>query len=263
MTSPLRLTAATATGQLSVLRWGAGEPIVLLHPLALAGELWTPVAARLTGAVYAPDLRGHGHSSWDGRPFAIADMATDLAHALDSLGLRSVHVVGMSMGGSVGLTFAGTHPERVRSLTLADTTAWYGPDAVSAWEQRAAKATSTPRPDQLPFQRDRWFSPEWAPENPGEVLRVSDIFVRTDSAAHAAASLAMGALDARELLPKITAPTLVLVGEHDYATPPDMARVLADTIPGATLRVLPDLRHLSLIERPELAEDIQQHMEIR
>ena len=263
MTPPLRLTAATATGQLSVLRWGAGEPLVLLHPLALAGELWTPVAARLTGAVYAPDLRGHGHSSWDGLPFSIADMATDLGHALDSLGLSSVHLAGMSMGGSVALTFAGTQPERVRSLTLADTTAWYGPDAVTAWTGRAAKATETPRPDQLPFQRERWFSPDWAVENADEVLRVSDIFVRTDSAAHAAASIAMGELDSRELLPKITAPTLVLVGEHDYATPPAMAQVLAENIPGATLRVLPELRHLSLIERPELAEDIQKHMEVR
>jgi 3-oxoadipate enol-lactonase len=264
VTPPLRLTAATATGHLSVLRWGAGDPIVLLHPLALAGELWTPIAARLTGgAVYAPDLRGHGHSSWDGRPFSIADMATDLAHALDSLGLSSVHLLGMSMGGSVGLTFAGTHPERVRSLVLADTTAWYGPDAVATWEQRAVKAKQTPRPEQLPFQRDRWFSPDWAAQHPDEVRRVCDIFLRTDSAAHAASSLAMGAMDSRELLPKITAPTLVLVGEHDYATPPDMARVLADTIPEATLRVLPDLRHLSLIERPELAGDIRKHMEVR
>lgn len=263
MTSPLRLTAATATGHLSVLRWGAGEPIVLLHPLALAGELWTPLAARLTGAVYAPDLRGHGHSSWDGLPFTIADMATDLAQALDSLGLPSVHLLGMSMGGSVGLTFAGTYPDRVRSLTLADTTAWYGPDAVATWAQRAAKAQETPRSDQLPFQRDRWFSPDWAEFNKNEVQRVSDIFVRTDSAAHAASSIAMGAMDSRELLPKITAPTLVLVGEHDYATPPDMAQVIADNVPGATLRVLPGLRHMSLVEQPGLAEDIRKHMEVR
>jgi 3-oxoadipate enol-lactonase len=47
----IRLTAATASGHLSVSRWGAGEPIVLLHPLAMAGELWQPVAERLTAAV--------------------------------------------------------------------------------------------------------------------------------------------------------------------------------------------------------------------
>jgi 3-oxoadipate enol-lactonase len=67
-------------------------------------------------------------------------------------------------------------------------------------------------------------------------------------------------MDVRNLLPAITAPTLVLVGEEDYATPPDMARQLHDTIPGATLQVLPALRHMSLIERPALAETIADHL---
>jgi 3-oxoadipate enol-lactonase len=68
----------------------------------------------------------------------------------------------------------------------------------------------------------------------------------------------MGALDARDLLASILAPTLVLVGEHDYATPPDMAEYLAGHIAGATLRVLPGLRHMALIEQPELVETVRE-----
>jgi 3-oxoadipate enol-lactonase len=70
----------------------------------------------------------------------------------------------------------------------------------------------------------------------------------------------MGALDARPLLPAVTAPTLVLVGEEDYATPVADAATLTAGIPGATLRVLAGLRHLSLVERPELAADIAEHL---
>ena len=70
-------------GRLSLLREGSGEPLVLLHPLALAGELWRPLAGKLAGfEVLAVDLRGHGESGWDGRPFSIEDMADDLAAAL-------------------------------------------------------------------------------------------------------------------------------------------------------------------------------------
>ena len=105
---------------------------------------------------------------------------------------------------------------------------------------------------------DRWFSDTFRDTHPDDVNRVVDLFVATDSAAHAAACRAMGAMDARDLLPAITAPTLVLVGEHDYATPPDMARHLADHITGATLRVLPDLRHMALIEQPELAAVVRE-----
>jgi 3-oxoadipate enol-lactonase len=81
---------------------------------------------------------------------------------------------------------------------------------------------------------------------------VSDIFMATDSAAHAAACHAFAGLDAEAGLSEIKAPTLVLVGRDDYATPPAMAEVLAARIPDARLEVLDDTRHLSLIERPDL-----------
>lgn len=249
-------------GRLATWVSGAGEPVLLLHPLALAGAVWQPLATALSSdfEVLAPDLRGHGRTSWDRGPFSVEDMARDVVEALDTLALDAVHLLGMSMGGSVAVTLAGLYPDRVRSLTLADTTAWYGGNAVSAWTERAAKATSVPREQQVTFQVDRWFSPGFRDARPDEVRRVVDLFVATDSEAHAAACHALGNLDARRLLPSITAPTLVLVGEQDYATPPAMAGELADTIPGATLSVLPALRHLSLVERPELAETVRAHL---
>jgi 3-oxoadipate enol-lactonase len=249
-------------GRMAVHTWGAGEPVVLLHPLALSGQLWQPLAETLAGefGVFAPDQRGCGGTSWDGGPFTLQDMADDLAQALDALAVGPVHLLGMSMGGGVAMSFAASHPDRVRSLTLADTTAWYGPDAVSAWAERAGKAVSVPREKQMTFQVDRWFSEPFVAEHPAEVDRVVRIFVATDSKAHAAACVAMGAFDARDRLPSITARTLVMVGEHDYATPPDMARTLAEGVPGASLRILPGLRHMSLIERPELAAVIREHL---
>lgn len=247
---------------LAVHRRGAGEPLVMLHPLALSGELWTPLAEALSDEfqVFALDLRGHGDSAWDGKPFGIEDLADDVARTLDALDLRSASLLGLSMGGSVAVNFAGRHPERVRSLVLADTTAWYGEDAVTTWAERAQKAVAVPRAKQVTFQLDRWFSPEFLDRHPEEADRVVKIFLRTNSEAHAAASIAMGAMDSRPLLPSVTAPTLVLVGRHDYATPPSMARKLAEGIAGAELEILPDLRHLSLIERPLLAGRLRQHL---
>ncbi|HEX5405100.1 MAG TPA: alpha/beta hydrolase [Pseudonocardiaceae bacterium] len=257
-----RRLVQTRQGRMAMSVWGSGEPLVLLHPLATAGALWTPVAEALADRyqVFAPDLRGHGDTSWDRDDFTIQDMADDLWQALDTLSIGSVHLLGMSMGGSVAMTFAGLHPDRVRSLALADTTAWYGEQASATWADRAVKAVSVPRDKQLTFQVDRWFTDAFRDADPAEVDRVAQIFVATDSQAHAAACRAFGAMDVRDLLPKITARTLVLVGEEDYATPPDMARRLHDAIPDATLRVLPALRHMSLIERPALAEDIHAHL---
>lgn len=248
-------------GHMAMTTWGdGGDPVVLLHPLALSGELWRPLGSALADefTVYGPDLRGHGGTSWDRGGFGIADMAADLADALDALAVGPVHLLGMSMGGGVAMTYAAHRPDRVRSLVLADTTAWYGTDAPTVWAERARKAATVPRDKQVAFQVDRWFSDPFREAHPDQVRRVVDLFVATDSAAHAAACRAMGALDARDLLASITAPTLVLVGEHDYATPPAMAERLAAGIPGATLRVLPGLRHMALIEQPELAGTVRE-----
>jgi 3-oxoadipate enol-lactonase len=164
------------------------------------------------------------------------------------------------MGGSTAIVLAQRRPDLVARLVLADTTACYGPDRVEQWTERAEKAVGVPREKQVAFQTDRWFSPAFQRECPDEVRRVSDIFVATDSRAHAAACHAFADLDATAGLGDITSPTLVLVGRDDYATPPAMAQVLAAGIPDAHLEVRDDTRHLSLIERPELWSLVRRHL---
>ena len=128
-----------------------------------------------------------------------------------------------------------------------------GDDAPHTWGERAAGVLARPREQQVPFQADRWFTEGFRQRNPAEVNRVVGIFLRTDSLAHAQACRALGTMDSRGLLAKITARTLVLTGEEDYATPPAMGAAIADGVPDGEARVLPALRHLSLVEDPALA----------
>ncbi|HSZ40150.1 MAG TPA: alpha/beta fold hydrolase [Trebonia sp.] len=236
-------------------RAGAGRPLVLLHPLALSGEVWGTYGALLAQSfdVIAPDARGHGHSGWDGEPFGVDDLADDVAALLDGLGLETALVGGMSMGGSTAVSFAGRHPSRTERLLLADTTAWYGADAPATWEARAQGVVAKPRQAQVAFQADRWFTAGFRERDADEVNRVVEIFLRTDSRAHAEACRALGTMDSRRLLPAITAPTLVVTGEEDYATPPAMGKAIADGVPAGSALVLPALRHMSLVEDPGLA----------
>jgi 3-oxoadipate enol-lactonase len=264
-TGPNVQTVETPRGRFAVRRSGAGPSLVLLHPLALSGACFADLQARLSEHldVLAVDLRGHGHSGWDGQPFEIDDLGDDVTSVLDALGLDKVALAGLSLGGSVALSLAGRHPKRVTSLVAADTTAWYGEDAATAWEQRAERAESTPRTGQVPFQVDRWFTEPFRRTRPDVVARTVGIFVRTSSAVHAATSRAMGRMDSRDLLPHVTAPTLAIAGEEDYATPPEMARTTAGLVQDADLLVLPGVRHLSLVERPDLADVLRAHIEGR
>jgi pimeloyl-ACP methyl ester carboxylesterase len=101
-----------------------GVPVVLVHGFSVPSYIWDSTAAGLAAAgfrVLRYDLYGRG---WSDRPDVQYDAALldrQLAALLDSLGVRApAHVVGLSMGGWVSATFAGRHPERVRSLTLVD-----------------------------------------------------------------------------------------------------------------------------------------------
>lgn len=245
----------TTQGKLNVHRTGhAGGAVVLLHPLALSGAVFDPFAAYLAAAghiVLATDSRGHGESGWDGNPFTIEDLADDTAAMVDTLGVGPVDVIGLSMGGSTALVFAANYPGLVRRLIVADASANYGPDREQVWADRADRATTFAREEQLSFQWDRWFTSAFRVTNPSEVDRVSRIFLATDSAVHAAACHALGALDATDLLPDIAADTLVLVGDEDYATPPAMSEEIAKHVPSAQFEILGRTRHLSLVERAE------------
>lgn len=241
----------TPRGRFEARRYGAGLPtVVALHPLALSGELWSIVpTGELT--LCGLDARGHGSSDWDGEPFSVEDMATDAAAAIEAIGEGPVDVIGLSMGASTALVLAAERPDLVRRLVVADGTACYGPDRVTKWEQRAGQAQARARAEQLEFQRDRWFGGRFRREHPDTVEAVCSMFLATDGRAHAAACRALGGLDATDAMKAVTAPTLVVVGEEDYATPVAMAEEVAAAVPGARLVVRPGTRHLSLIEDPK------------
>jgi 3-oxoadipate enol-lactonase len=226
--------------------------VALVHSLALDGGMWEGVARQLAGAarLLAVDCRGHGASDRLPGPYSTAQFADDLAAVLDALRWDAASVVGCSMGGCVAQDFAARHAARTEALVLVDTTAWYGRGAPEAWRERAEVALRGGMTALSGFQAERWFTPEFNAAQPEVLARWLGVFAANDPACYAAACAMLGAADLRPVLPRIAAPTTVLVGEEDGATPPAMARALADAIPGATLQVIRGARHLSPIEAP-------------
>jgi 3-oxoadipate enol-lactonase len=230
-----------------------GPEVVLLHSLALDHTLWRELAATLSNdfRLFLFDLPGHG-ASRNIAVESIEDMSDLVAEALrDALAGPAV-VVGLSLGGSVAQAVAARNPGLVRALVLADTTAWYGASAPRAWAERADRASAEGLASLADFQLTRWFTAEYRRTHPETCVQLLSTFRANDLDRYRDTCRAMGAMDLRSELGRISAPTTVLVGEQDEATPPAMARGLRDGIEGATLRVIPDCRHLSAVERPEV-----------
>jgi 3-oxoadipate enol-lactonase len=238
--------------------------VALVHSLALDRKVWEPVAERLSDAaqVLIYDCRGHGASDRPPGPYSLDLFADDLAALLDAVGWRSAVVGGASMGGNVALAFAVRHADRVEGLALVDTTAWYGPDAPRAWAERARQAEEGGLPLLVDFQLARWFGDGFRQQRPDVVQQLAQVFVQNDVSCYVAACNMLGAFDLREPIRGIRAPTAVIVGEEDYATPVTMARQLHEAILGSSLDILPATRHLSPLERPvEIAAILRRLLE--
>lgn len=227
--------------------------IALVHSLAMDRAFWDPVIERLAGqaAILAYDCRGHGASDKPAGPYTLDAFADDLSQLLDRAGWARAAVAGASMGGCVALAFAARHPKRTAALGLVDTTAWYGPQAPAQWEERAGKALRSGLQGLVDFQTTRWFGDAFRARNPAVVARCVEVFLRNDVQAYAATCRMLGAMDLRAALSAIRVPTAVVVGEEDYATPVAMAQELHQSIPGSTLTVLKDARHLTPLEQPD------------
>lgn len=241
-----------ATIHYSLRTAGADAPnVVLIHSLGLDRSVWYSVAERLANEanVLIYDCRGHGVSTKGPGPYDPVVFANDLAELMKSIGWTGAIVGGASMGGTIALAFAASYPGLVQGLALIDTTAWY--NAPQAWDDRAKKAETDGLESMIAFQVTRWFSDAFRESHKDIVDRANGLFLKNDIPSYAATCRMLGAFDGRADLSKIKVPTEVLVGEEDYATPPDMARQLEGAIAGAHLTIVPGARHLTMIEIPD------------
>jgi 3-oxoadipate enol-lactonase len=231
-------------------------PVVVLSPsLGTTLHMWEPQVARLRDRyrVVRYDHRGHGKSPVPAGPYRIADLGGDLVRLLDTLGVGSAHVCGLSLGGMTGMWVAAHEPDRVQSLVLCCTSAHLDPEA---WVQRAATVRSCGTISVADTVVDRWFTPQWAAAHPEAVGRVRQMIVASPDDGYAACCDAIRTLDLRDDLPAIRARTLVVAGAEDLATPPEHGRAIAGRIPDARLEILSPAAHLANVEWAETVTDL-------
>jgi 3-oxoadipate enol-lactonase len=231
-----------------------GAPkLALIHSLALDRSIWDSVVQRLESDadILTYDCRGHGLSDRRPQPYTAELFARDLSELLDHVGWEQATIGGCSMGGCVALAFGGLYPRRAGALGLIDTTAWYGPNAVANFRERAEAARAKGMAALFDFQSTRWFSDEFRARHPDVLQRTLNVFVAADVECYAASCQLLGEVDTRAHLPQFRVPVAIVVGEEDYATPVEMARELRAAIPQSTLTIIPKARHLTPIEFPD------------
>jgi 3-oxoadipate enol-lactonase len=226
---------------------------LLVHGFPLDSGMWEAQLAGLANQAYliAPDLRGHGRSEVPPGPYAMDQHADDLAGLLDYLGVQKVVVAGLSMGGYVTFAFWRRHPERVAGLGLVDTRA-----NGDTSEGRAARTAMIER------VRERGVS-ILAEEMLPQMLNAENL--RDERIAGALKEIilrqpaegmigTLGAMRDREdsgpTLRTINVPTVVIGGEDDVITPPEVIVTMGKEIPDARPILIVHAGHMSPMENP-------------
>lgn len=235
---------------------GAGPPLVFIHGFPLDHTMWRQQVAHLSQSyrVIAPDLRGFGQSAGsDPNGVSMETFADDLAGLLDALDISEpVSLCGLSMGGYIAFAFVRKYPDRLRSLILCDTKASRDDEAGRRLREQTARMVLEHGPDFLAdAMPDKLFAEATRRDQPELVAEIQGVIRRTPSESIAAAARGMAARpDSKELLPTITVPTLVLVGEQDAITTASEMRSLAQAVPQSTYVEIADAGHMAPLEAP-------------
>jgi 3-oxoadipate enol-lactonase/4-carboxymuconolactone decarboxylase len=242
-----------------------GPAVVLAGSLGSDLRMWEPQVEPLVAAgfrVVRYDQRGHGRSPAPPGPYSIAELGEDLVALLDRLELPRVSLAGLSLGGMTGMWLARHHPARLDRLVLCCTSAELGPREM--WAERA----NTVRESGLDSLADagvgRWLTHAGRAANPALSAWLREMFTSQDPEGYASCCTAIETMSLVDSLPSVLAPTLVIAGAEDQATPPDHARRIAGAIPGARLEIVEGAAHLGNVERPaEFTALILNHLRTR
>jgi 3-oxoadipate enol-lactonase len=239
-----------AQGNVNAAVSGEGPALFLFHSLLSDRASFDAIAPQLskTHRVIVPELPGFGGSkAVSGGLAAVADR---MAEAVSEAGGDAI-VLGNGYGGFVALQMAIRHPDLASKLILADCGAAFSEQGREAFRTMAAASKAKGLAAITDVAMRRLFAPEFQTAQPELMRDRREAFLKTDPQVLQAACAQLAELDLRSELSGVKMPVLVLVGEHDEATPPPMSHELAALLPNARLKILAGCAHVPQLQAPQ------------
>jgi 3-oxoadipate enol-lactonase len=228
-----------------------GAPVLMLsNSLGTDLHMWDDQAGEFAKhfSLVRYDRRGHGKSGASKGPYSFDRFGRDILAILDALKIKKMNWCGLSMGGMDGQWLGANAPDRVEKLVLANTNFYYADKG--PWADRINFVRENGLEMLVGPNMERWFTKAFRERAPQAIERMTKMFLGSNKDGYIACVEAIRDMDFRASNPKVAAPTLVIVGKQDPATPPAAGEEIARQIKGAKVAAL-DAAHISNVEQPK------------
>jgi 3-oxoadipate enol-lactonase len=229
----------------------ANAPVLILsNSLGTNLHMWDEQAPEWAKQfrVIRYDRRGHGQSDVPKGPYTMERLGRDVLNIADALGVKTFNWCGLSMGGMVGQWLGANAPDRVERLVLSNTHYHYADK--QPWNDRIKFVQEKGLDALVGAQMERWFTKGFRDKALPALESMKQMFTATSPEGFVACCEAVRDMDFRASTPRITAPTLVIVGSQDPATPPSAGEDIHKMIKGSQILAL-DAAHISNYEQPK------------
>ena len=232
---------------------GQGQPLVFIHGHPFNRSMWDRQVDHFQDRyrLILPDLRGYGETPVITPRTMLDEMALDIIHLLDGLGIDKAIFCGLSMGGQILFDLYRLFPQKVQALIIVDSDV--RGETKESRQQRLAKAEDILQKG-MRQHTDETIHQYIAAASMADPEIYEPLHkMMSGTRPEGAAAAHRGRADRRDhtsVLATIRVPALIVVGSEDFFTPQPVARIMSDGIPGAQLAVIDGAGHLPNMEKP-------------
>ena len=235
-------------------------PIVLVHGVGLNHTIWEPQINAFDNSVLAYDILGHGKTPLNKENLSFDDFSDQLIHLVDELKIKKFHLVGFSIGSLIARNFATRHNDRLETLTLLCSIFHRSQEQQQIVKDRYELAKKSKSLSKQALKR--WFTDNYLEKHPNTYEKISSILEQNDIESFLKVyGLFVNHKDDEEFN-NIKTKTLVMTGEKDIGSTPEMSENLCKVIKNSKVKIISKGKHLCSIEcSDEVNMAIKKHIQ--
>ena len=224
-------------------------PIIFVHGVGLNHSIWEPQIDAFDNTVIAYDILGHGKTPLVKQDITFEDFSDQLTNLVDELKIKRFHLVGFSIGSLIARNFACKFNHKLESLTLLCSVFKRSKDQQQIVNDRFELAKKNNSLSKQALKR--WFTEDYLNKNPKTYEKIKSILDKNDMTNFLKVYQLFVEHKDNEEFNKIKTKTLVITGEEDVGSTPEMSKNLSAIIENSNFTIISKAKHLCSIECPD------------